>query len=514
MLRSIFIFFLLFSTQLGAKPASQAKIRALYNSLDPKSVSQHLAFYELYGDSQEGKMALQDVSRLLSGENAYVKEGINQPLISSLAVNSIVAIVNKQPDVKSKELSEVELSMIERLAKRLPNRKLKGYQAKSEAEVLKLTPDEIDLARGLFLTEEGSSDANGSRKMRGYEALIDLMALQILARISLESTPEVKIRAMNDFIFDELGFRFPPHSLYAKDIDIYTFLPAVLDSRRGVCLGVSILYICLAQRLNLPLEMITPPGHIYVRYRTGDKEINIETTARGIHIDSDEYLGIDTRSLQQRNVKEVIGLAHFNQASVFWKQEHYEKALKSYAIAQKYVPHDKMILELMAYNHLLLGNVEEGKKLLEQVRDYVPDHAVCGESVADDYLKGMVDNEAIKAFFMDVDETRASIIKKREALESAVKRCPKFRAGLFSLAVAWLQLHRYGEALKVLEQYHQLDANDPTAEYYLTMLYAERFDFNQSWKHFRQVEKIVQARQHHPKALKELQRQLTAMSPE
>lgn len=513
MLKIICLFLFTFSAGLDAKVASPAKIRALYNSLDPKSVSQHLAFYELYGDSLEGKKALNDVSRLLSGEHIPVGQGLNQPLVSSSAVNAIIAIVNKQPDVKSKELSENELSMIEKLAERLPNRRLKGHKAKSEAEVLALPSEEIDLARGLFLTEEGNVE-DGFRKMRGYEALIDLMAMQILARISLESTPEIKIRAMNDFIFDELGFRFPPHSLYAKDIDLYTFLPSVLDSRRGVCLGVSILYICLAQRLNLSLETITPPGHIYVRYRAAGQEINIETTARGIHLDSEEYLGIDTRSLQQRNVKEVIGLAHFNQASVFWKQEQYEKALKSYLIAQKYVPDDKLIVELMAYNYLLAGHIEEGKKLLEQIRHYIPEDSVCGESVADDYLKALVDNDGIKALFMDVDETRESIVKKRQALEIAVKRCPKFRAGLFSLAVAWLQLHRYGEALKVLEQYHHLEKNDPTAEYYLTMLYAERFDFNKSWKHFRHIERIVQARQHNPKALKELHRELTAMSPE
>src|SRR6202044_1243325 len=126
---------------------------------------------------------------------------------------------------------------------------------------------------------------------------------------TLNATPQQKIDAINSFIFEEMGFRFPPHSRYAKDIDIYTFLPSVLDSRRGVCLGVSILYLCLAQRLGLNLEMITPPGHIYIRYHEGENIINIETTCRGIHMDSEDYLGINTRCLQMRNIKEVIGLA-------------------------------------------------------------------------------------------------------------------------------------------------------------------------------------------------------------
>src|ERR1700761_5200171 len=128
------------------------------------------------------------------------------------------------------------------------------------------------------------------KKIRSYEALIDLMALQILTRITFEDPPAKKIRAINHFIFEEMGFRFPPHSSHAKDIDLYTFLPSVLDSRRGVCLGVSILYISLAQRLKLDLQMVTPPGHIFVCWRQGKEVINIETTARGIHIPDEKYL--------------------------------------------------------------------------------------------------------------------------------------------------------------------------------------------------------------------------------
>ena len=103
-------------------------------------------------------------------------------------------------------------------------------------------------------------------EIRQYEASLDLMALQVLARLPENPTPEDKIAEINRFIFQEMQFRFPPHSLYAKDVDLYTFLPSVLDGREGVCLGVSILYLCIAQRLELPLDIITPPGHIYISY--------------------------------------------------------------------------------------------------------------------------------------------------------------------------------------------------------------------------------------------------------
>lgn len=521
MIRPFVLLLLTFFTfaPLCATTPSPSKLKTLYNSLEPRSVSQHLAFYDLYPDTPEGKQALQLAWMLLAGKESQNTQHLSSDPFLSYAIEAIVALVNKQPDESIPELQENELQIIEKLAQRLPNRKLKGYGARSEAEVLALAPSEIDLARGLFLTQMGEQNI---RKIRIYEAQIDLMALQILAQLPPNPSPANIIRTMNDFIFGEMGFRFPPHSIYAKEIDLYTFLPSVLDSRRGVCLGVSILYICLAQRLNLQLEMITPPGHIYVRYRSNsnqtnqenNQEINIETTARGVHIPSEQYLNIDTRSLQQRNIKEVIGLAHFNQASVYWTKNKYEEARSSYEKALPYLPGDKQLMELMAYTYILTGAEEEGFNLLKQVKDYVPEHAVTGNTMAEDLLIGAADAEGIKAIFTDTEEDRQSILKKQAVLEKVLERCPKFRAGWCSAAITWLQLHRYGEALEILKHYHQLDPEDPTTEYYLTMLYAERHDYNRAWEHFRIMEKILDKRNHHPKLLKELRRELASLSPE
>jgi regulator of sirC expression with transglutaminase-like and TPR domain len=511
---------LLFLTILwtgSVEAATPAQIRTVYHTLNPNSVAQQLAFYTLYPQSQEGQNSLQCAWVLLSGRNAP-QVPIDALSLNSTTISSIVTLVNKYSPDSVITLSQDELQLIERLACRLPNRKLRGHHVIKESDLLSLPPEQIDLARGLFLAQldEGGDPNVNEQKTRSYEALIDLMALQILARLPDNASSETKIRAMNDFIFTELGFRFPPQAAHAKNIDVYTFLPSVLDSRRGVCLGVSILYLCLAQRLDLPLEIITPPGHIYVRHpATKDQaEINIETTARGIHIDSEEYLGLNNRSLQKRNIKEVIGLAFFNQASVFWSQNENRKALTAYQRASRYMPDDMLLQELMAYQHILVGNDDEGRKSLEKVRHHLSEHAISQESIPDDYLNGTIDAEGIKAVFMQVDETRESILKKKEALVKTLERYPKFRAGIFHLAVTWLQLHRDGEGLEVLKQYHRLEPEDPTAEYYLTVLSATRMDYNSAWKHFHHLEQILQARNHQPKLLADLRRELNVASPE
>ena len=53
---------------------------------------------------------------------------------------------------------------------------------------MKLAPEEIDLAHGLFLSEMGQNYP----RIRTYEALLDIMALQILVRLPENATPEEK----------------------------------------------------------------------------------------------------------------------------------------------------------------------------------------------------------------------------------------------------------------------------------------------------------------------------------
>lgn len=486
-------------------------LKALFNSIDPLSVSQHLAFYELYAESKEGKEALKRAWKLLSGGTLPEQElATKLPHVDIQAIISLVTRQSFDPPVK---LHEEQFELISKISQRLSNRKLKGFQAERKEDVLKLSPDEIDIARGLLIFQFDET-AVPMDEIRQYEASIDLMALQIAARLTSNATHEEKIREINRFIFQEMQFRFPPHSLYANDIDLYTFLPSVIDSRQGVCLGVSILYLALAQRLDLPLEIITPPGHIYVRYNNGKKIINIETTARGVDMPSEAYLGINTRKLQPRNMKEVIGMAFMNQAAVFWTRQDYEKTVSLYEKAALFLPKDPLLKMFMGMNYLFVGRGNDATALLREIRHITFDEAVSPETIPDDYLSGKIDAEGIKAVFLPVDETRESIVKKQKELEKILKRYPNYRAGQLHLATTWLQLGRSSEAKEVLERYHKIDPHHSIVEYYLAILCIERLNYNQAWSYLNQAESLVFARGHHPKALKSIRESLRRISPE
>ena len=501
-------------SDLSSKPAptaEEAKLKSLFNSLDPLSITQQLAFYELYRDTALGDKALRRAWFLMNG-GKEVDGPANLPF-PKFDIQAIISLITRQPFETPTPLSDEQLTLIEKLAANLGNRKLKGHRVEREEEIASLASEEIDLGKALLLSQF-SGLPTGLQALRQYEASLDLMALQIRARLSSNPNADEKIREISRFIFQEMQFRFPPHSLHAKDIDLYTFLPSVLDNRQGVCLGVSILYLCLAQRLDLHLEIITPPGHIFLRCEELEHPLNIETTARGIHLPDDVYLGINTRKLERRTMREVIGLAFINQASVFWGKKEYEKTVALYEKAKQFLPDDGLLKMLLGLNYLFVGKKQDGRALLEQVRHLTLDCEVSPETIPDDYLSGRIDSEGIKAIFLPVDENRSSILEKQKELQKLLTRYPKFRAGLMQLATTWLQLGRGSEAQEVLRRYHAIDPDSATVEYYLSLVSIQRMDYLQAWKFLKQTEALTTARDHKPKALKALRNHLRTLCPE
>lgn len=502
--------FLFLPPLLWGTSLSDARLTTLYNSLDPYSISELFAFYHLYPDAPQGRQALSDAWELMHRHRSERQSLKGTLVLPAMEIDSVIALVNKQPFETDIALDDAQLSLIENISDHLSNRKLKGYREWDKKVLMALPSEEIDLSHALLLYQFEDEPL----KVRQYEASLDLIALQILARLPREASHEEKIRAISHFIFHEKRFRFPPHSIWAKDIDLYTFLPSVLDSRLGVCLGVSILYLSIAQRLDLPLEIITPPGHIFIRYNSGESHQNIETTARGIHLPDRVYLGINTRKLQQRTLKEVIGLAFINQAAVSWHKEKHETTVELYEKALPYLPHDPLLKMLLGYNYLFVGKVAEGRQLLEEIRDVTFDHAVAKEVTPEDYLNGKVSVAGIQAIFSHVDESRQSILDKQNELKEILKKHPQFRDGLLQLAITFLQLGRGQEAYETLSRYHALDPSSPVVEYYLAIVCVNRFHYQEAWDHLKKAEALTGTRAHRPHCLKGLSHSLRTLYPD
>jgi tetratricopeptide (TPR) repeat protein len=464
---------------------------SIYKTLDPKSLSQLFAFHELYPDTREGKEALNKVLNLLgaSPEDAH--------LFSALPAIDISTMITMMSQVQTNDaplLTNEALAFIEKISTNLKNRSLEGHTLWDQKQIMDLPLDQIDLSRALFLTETNNLSID---TIKQYEAMLDLMALQISFRLKADATDLEKIEAINDFIFYKLHFRYPPHSTYSKEIDSYTFLSSVLDSRKGVCLGVSVLYLCLAQRLGLTLEAITPPGHIFLSYvdpKTKERT-NIETTARGIHVDLEDYYTLDTISLQRCNMKEVIGYVLFNQASTFWSANNHKKAIELYEKAKTYIPDDPLIMEFLGYNYLFDGNKQKGIKYLKKALQHENSYNFSARTTIEDYLNHRVDIKGLKNIFSPIEETKESILAKQEALKKTLKKYPNFRSGIFLLASSYLQMGRTKEATAILDDYLKLDPENVLVHYYQSLISMERMRYKKAHFHAQKAKEILQKHQ-------------------
>lgn len=488
----------------------EKKVSVIYDSLNPKSLTELFAFYHLYPNTLQGKRAFDNAWELINKHRDEPISPLTEIVLPDIDIDSFISFFTKQAGDQVPVITERMLSMIEHITNHLHNKKLKGHNVWTVKDVHGLKVEEVDLARALLIHQFGDDQ----KEIRSYEAYLDLMALQILSKLDANPTHMQLVEAISDYIFLDMKFRFPPHSMWAKDVDHYTFLPAVLDTRHGVCLGVSILYLSLAQRLNLPLEIVTPPGHIYVAYRKSSGQIlNIETTARGIDMPDGRYLSINTHSLQKRNIKEVVGLNFVNAAATEWHKKNYDMALKLYEEAKPYLPEDRLINIFMGFNYLFIGKEEEGKRLLEIAAKTPSPYEVYSDTSIHDILDGNIDGEGIKIIYQEVDETRESILKKQEELIKLSAKWPKFRDGYFHVAVTYLQLGRSKEALEWLEKYHEIDPNNPTVEYYLGILCMNRFQYNRALMHIRRCGEILKKAEHEPQAYEQLKDEFRVTAP-
>lgn len=93
--------------------------------------------------------------------------------------------------------------------------------------------------------------------------------------------PELRIRVLNTVLFRQEGFHYDqnPNSRSKQD---YYFLNGILDTKRGICYTMPLLYIAVAQRLGYPIYPVAAPDHLFVRYvEPGFPLQNIEVTSGG-----------------------------------------------------------------------------------------------------------------------------------------------------------------------------------------------------------------------------------------
>jgi regulator of sirC expression with transglutaminase-like and TPR domain len=134
----------------------------------------------------------------------------------------------------------------------------------------------IDLARACLLI---ARDAYPALDVEGYLGEIERLAARLKGRLPPEADDAARVVALNEFLFDDLGFGGNAQDYYDPR---NSYLNEVLDRRTGIPITLSVLYMEIGRRAGLALEGVSFPGHFLVRLRVRGAMLVLDPFSGGV----------------------------------------------------------------------------------------------------------------------------------------------------------------------------------------------------------------------------------------
>ena len=108
-----------------------------------------------------------------------------------------------------------------------------------------------------------------------YIKKINEIGNSLSLKINEIKNPTYLISMLNEYLFDELGFRGAEEDYYDPG---NSFLNVVFDKKTGIPITLSIIYAEIAKNIGLDLQIVGFPGHVIVKYKN---EIILDPFYRG-----------------------------------------------------------------------------------------------------------------------------------------------------------------------------------------------------------------------------------------
>ena len=108
-----------------------------------------------------------------------------------------------------------------------------------------------------------------------YVEKINDIGNSLSMKISGIKNPTYLISMLNEYLFDELGFRGAEEDYYDPG---NSFLNIVFNKKTGIPITLSIIYAEIAKKIGLDLKIVGFPGHVIVKYKN---EIILDPFYRG-----------------------------------------------------------------------------------------------------------------------------------------------------------------------------------------------------------------------------------------
>ena len=166
-----------------------------------------------------------------------------------------------------------------------------------------------------------------------YIKKINEVGNSLSLKINEIKNPTYLISMLNEYLFDELGFRGAEEDYYDPG---NSFLNVVFDKKTGIPITLSIIYAEVAKNIGLDLQIVGFPGHVIVKYKN---EIILDPFYRGrlLTIDNLEEIldrnfgdGIEfiPEYLNEATTEQLLTRLLRNLKNAYTQSYAYDKAMK------------------------------------------------------------------------------------------------------------------------------------------------------------------------------------------
>jgi regulator of sirC expression with transglutaminase-like and TPR domain len=128
----------------------------------------------------------------------------------------------------------------------------------------------------LSLTEAAAAIAQDEFPQLDTQAVlaeIDALAAKLKRRIPPDAVPVQRLRWLNRFFFQDMGFAGNVNNYYDPG---NSYLHMVLSTRRGIPITLAVLYIELATQIGLTARGVSFPGHFLIKLRMPEGEVVVD----------------------------------------------------------------------------------------------------------------------------------------------------------------------------------------------------------------------------------------------
>ena len=221
----------------------------------------------------------------------------------------------------------------------------------------------------------GTQGAPRAENQRAFYTTVDKTGDSLFKALGLDAQGPQGAQAIIRQVYDrwEIGFD-------ACDTCVETLLPEqVYMKKKGACLGVSLIILLLAEKLECPIHGVLLPGHFYCRFDNATDRFNIEPNKSGCNHPDDYYwqrylwANKSRYDLKNLNTKETVGVLCFNAGNLFLRRKDFSQAKAYFTESVRRLP---MFIEAkgnLALTFAQSGDLEKSKMLFDTLFNEVPD---------------------------------------------------------------------------------------------------------------------------------------------